>query len=106
MDYTIKPNLHLAGFLKDLIAEYDETRHDEILKSLSQKWNICLEDAEFCFEAVRSYNFKNSLINMGISATYDKNFQQVFRALDYLNGKIDENGNLRKTEKPKILFSK
>lgn len=97
----MKPNLQLASFLKELLAEYDEAGRDEILKNLSQKWNIEPEDIEFYLEAINSYYYRPIFSNMVASATYDENFMEVFRAMDYLNGKIDENGNLKATQKTK-----
>ena len=104
MDFIQKPNLQLASFVKELLDQYDQNRHDEILNNLSQKWSIPFEDAEFCLEAINSKNFQPILANMGVSATYDKNFLQVFRAMDYLNGKIDEHGNLKTVAKNKSFI--
>ena len=100
----MKPNLQLASFLEELLAAYDENKHEEIISNLSQKWQIEAEDIEFYLEAIKSYNFRSILANMVVSANYDKHFMEVFRAIDYLNGKIDEEGNLKSTKRQKASF--
>jgi hypothetical protein len=92
----MKPNIQLAEFLRELLAtEYDENKKEEVLSNFSQKWRIERERIEFYLEAIDSYYCRDILASMVASASYDESFMEVFRAMDYLNGRIDAQGNLK-----------
>lgn len=103
---NMKPNIQLAEFLSELLAtEFDEDQKDEILSDFSQKWRIEREEIEFYLEAINSYYCRDLLAGMVASASYDESFMEVFRAMDYLNGRIDAQGNLKTPYKIKAFIS-
>jgi len=77
---------YLACIIRDINTNFDEDKHDESVYALCHRHGCGVDELEFYISAIGSYHIRGTLL-AGVHTMYDEAHEEVFAAIEYLNGK-------------------